>query len=289
MSERVIRRAGEAVSFARGPVNLVHLFVSHHRLVYQFAKRGVQVRYRGSVLGLLWSFITPMVMLGIYTLIFTQVFSAERALVGYAQRTDLNAFDFALFLFCGLVPYYFLCESLGGAASLIVGQPNYVKRVVFPLEVLPAAHALSASVHLLFGLLVVVAGVWAFNGSPSPTTGWIVVAIVPLLLWGYAGAMFLSALGVFVRDLSAAVGVVLTALLFVSPIMYPLQAVPEKFQRVMDLNPLTPILENCRRTLWLGEMPVWSQWVISMLIAFLFAEIATIWFLKSKRAFADVV
>jgi lipopolysaccharide transport system permease protein len=289
MAERVIRRAGEAVSFARAPVNLLRLFAVHHRLVYQFAKRGVQARYRGSVMGILWSFITPLLMLAIYTFVFTQVFKATGALGRYAGRADFDAVAYALFLFCGLVPYYFFCECLGGATTLITGQPNYVKRVVFPLEILPAAHAVSATVHLLFGLVIVELGVWVLNGSPSPTTAWTLVAVVPLLLWGHAGAMFLSSLGVFVRDLAAAVGVILTALLFVSPIMFPVEAVPKRFQLVMDLNPLTPVLENCRRTLWLGDMPAWREWIASTVIAFVFAELATVWFLKSKRAFADVV
>jgi lipopolysaccharide transport system permease protein len=235
-------------------------------------------------------------MLCIYTFIFTQVFPGVKALDCYAQRMNFGAqggelgmADFALFLFAGLVPYYFLAECLGMASTLIVGQPNYIKRVVFPAEVLPAAHTISSTVHLLFGLVIVVLGVWVFHGQPSATTHWTLLTIIPLLLWGYAGAMFVSSLGVFVRDLAAAVTVLLTALLFVSPIMYPLAAVPKRFQMLMDLNPLTVILENCRRTLWLGEMPNWPEWIASTLIAFVFAELATVWFLKSKRAFADVL
>lgn len=252
-------------------------------LIQASAKREVLGRYRGSTLGLLWSFLNPLFMLTIYTFVFSVVFKA-RWNAGSDSKTE-----FALVLFAGLIVFNLFAECINRAPGLILANPNYVKKVVFPLEILPVVTLLSALFHGLISL-----GVWlwaylVFFGPPHATVLYLPLVILPLFFFIMGLSWALASLGVFLRDVSQLIGVMITVLMFLSPIFYPATALPEDYRHLLYLNPLTPVIEQTRDVLFWGKSPDFTMlgiyWVASVLIAWLgFA-----WFQKTRKGFADVL
>lgn len=252
-------------------------------LIQASAKREVLGRYRGSTLGLLWSFLNPLFMLTIYTFVFSVVFKA-RWNAGSDSKTE-----FALVLFAGLIVFNLFAECINRAPGLILANPNYVKKVVFPLEILPVVTLLSALFHGLISL-----GVWlwaylVFFGPPHATVLYLPLVILPLFFFIMGLSWALASLGVFLRDVSQLIGVMVTVLMFLSPIFYPATALPEDYRHLLYLNPLTPVIEQTRDVLFWGKSPDFTMlgiyWVVSVLIAWLgFA-----WFQKTRKGFADVL
>lgn len=272
-------RAGHAAS----PAALVRSLVTQRSLILKMTRREVSERYTGSVVGWLWSLIIPLCMLVIYTFVFSVVFKARWG--------DLNESktQFAMVLFSGLVVYGFFAEVFNRAPHLILGNVNYVKRVVFPLDILPVVAVCSALVQTLASLAVLLLALVVLNGTVPATALLLPLVWLPLLLMTLGLAWFFASLGVFARDLKQITGVVTTMLMFVSPIFFPVKALPEEFQIAMWLNPLTFFIEQTREVLIWGHQPDWLAWAISVVASAVVAWLGFAWFQKTRKGFADVL
>jgi lipopolysaccharide transport system permease protein len=260
------------------------LFGEHRQLLWQFTCREVLSRYRGSWLGVVWSLLNPLIMLALYTFVFSTVFEARWG--GGSEPATLM--EFALPLFSGLVAFNLFAETVNAAPGLILSHVSYVKRVVFPLEVLPVAKCLSGTVQAACSLMILLIAVGIDRG---PMWSWVHVPLVFLPVWMFSlgASMFLASLGVFIRDIGNLVGVVTTMLMFLSPVFFPESRLPESLQGVLWLNPLAPMIENVRACTVDGLPPNWAEWAQSSLIGLVVMLAGYTWFHKSKNAFADVL
>jgi lipopolysaccharide transport system permease protein len=252
-------------------------------LIATLAKREVASRYKGSMLGLFWSFITPLFILVVYTFIFSVVFKA-RWNVGSNSKTE-----FALVLFAGLMVYNFFSECLNRAPSLILSNVNYVKKVVFPLEVLPIIAVFSALFTLLISLAVWFLAYILLFGIPHLTALWLPILLIPLVLYILGFSWFFSSLGVYLRDVTQLIGLLTTMLMFLTPIFFPLANLPPKYQQIMKLNPLTAIIESVRDVLMWGKQPDFNAIALSLVMSILVAWLGYYWFQKTRKGFADVL
>lgn len=250
--------------------------------MYSLTKREIASRYRGSMLGVLWAFITPMAMLAVFTFVFAGIFQAKWHGAG-------DTVEFALNMYAGLVAFWCFAEVVGKAPSLIYSQPNFVTKVVFPLEILPIVSVIAALFHFLINISILFIAVLIYKGSLPFTilaTPIIVIAMLPLL----AGlGWFLSAVGVYIRDISAVIGVALNMLMFLSPIFYPLEATPLRVRWLMELNPLTFIIECIRGSaidgVWFSAQDTVIYFVVSLVIGF----VGFLCFRALRDGFADVL
>ncbi len=282
--KKTITAHGESVAGYLNPLRMATHLWQHKGLIRQLAYREVTARYKGSFLGIGWSFLQPLMMLGVYTFVFSVVFNARW---GVQQAEGRGGF--ALTLFMGLITYGIFSEMVNGAPNLVLGNVNYVKKVVFPLEILPVVRLLSVLVNALFSLVILFAGLLLIQHSIPWTVVALPLAWLPLLLFSLGCGYFLASLGVFIRDVGATVGVVTTMLFFLTPIFYPIQAVPERFRILNGINPIAVFVENARRvTVW-GTWPDWSGLTISAVFSLMICLFGFVWFMKSKRAFADVM
>lgn len=263
------------------------MFVSlwrNRELIFASAKREVLGRYRGSAFGVLWSFFNPLFMLTVYTFVFSVVFKAR-----WGSHDNNSKTEFALVLFAGLIVFNLFAECINRAPTLIISNPNYVKKVIFPLEVLPFVVLLSAVYHVVVSLLVWIVVYGILFGIPHATVLFFPLILFPLMLFIMGLCWLLASLGVFFRDISQIIGVVVTVLMFLSPIFYPASALPEKYRGLLYMNPLTPVIEMTRDVLFWGKTPnlilLVSYWGLTIGIAWLgFA-----WFQKTRKGFADVI
>jgi len=256
----------------------------HNRnLVGQLVSREFHGRFRGSMLGVLWSLVTPLSLLLVYTFVFSQVFKARWSV----EISSPSAF--ALVLFSGLIAFNVFAENFNAAPRMVLQHTSYIKKVVFPLEVLPwvglcvglITAGISACLLGLFYLVVV--------GIPSITVLYIPVIMLPLCLCTLGAVWVLSSVGVFLRDLQHGTAIVTTILMFLSPIFYPLSAVPERMQKIIFLNPLTPIIEMIRGALFFNTAPRPEVLLGSVVVSWCIAAVGYWWFMRTKKGFADVV
>ena len=247
------------------------------------ARREVIGRYRGSVIGLLWSFVYPLLILMVYTFVFGVIFKARFEASAQSQT------DFAVVLFSGLIIHSLFAECINRSPNLISGNTNYVKRVVFPLEIFPWIAIGSALFHALASLVVLVAVHLALGNTLPWTVVFVPVVLLPFLVLSVGVSWFLAALGVFLRDVTNVVGVISTALLFLSPIFYPVSALPAWMQDWIVLNPLTVIINQLRDVLLWGRMPDWTALAVYTLVALAVAWAGLAWFQRTRREFADVL
>lgn len=265
------------------PVTLLQSLWRHRQLIRQLTWRDIAQRYRGSVLGLAWSLLTPLLMLAIYTFVFSTVFPSRWGSVQPSQA------HFATLLFVGLCVHGFFAEVVNRAPGLVLGNPGYVKRVVFPLEILPAVGVGAALFQLAVNLLVLACAQAWISGRLPVSALWLPVVIAPLILAVLGCAWFIASLGVYLRDIAAILVPLTAALMFLSPVFYAQEAVPEPFRSWLGLNPLTFIIEQSRNVLIFGQGPDWAGWVAYALVAFLVAWCGYAWFQLTRRGFADVL
>ncbi len=284
MERRHITAGSPAFAPHLDPAALVRGLWRRRDLLRQFTRREIRGRYRGARLGMLWVFVQPLVMLLIYTFVFGLVF---RARWPGAQTESLA--EFSVTLFAGLVVFQLFSECLGRAPFLVTGVPNYVKKVVFPLEILPVCslgaslfHA-AVNVLILLGAQVLVLGRVPLTALAAP------LAVLPLLALSLGLGWYLASLGVFFRDLQQAVGLLITMLFFVTPIFYPLSAVPEPLRPLLRLNPLAFAVEAFRETLLWGRWPAWQEWTAWAAAGLAVLLTGYAFFMRTRRAFADVL
>lgn len=255
----------------------------HRQLIWQMTRREVAGRYKGSILGLLWSFFNPVLMLAVYTFVFSVVFKA-RWNTGSDSKTE-----FAIVLFAGLAVYNLFAECINRAPNLVLGNPNYVKKVIFPLDILPWV-ALGASLfHTVISLGVLLMFYALVNHSLHWTVICLPLVMLPLMLLTLGVSWLLSSLGVYVRDVGQTVTLLTTVLMFLSPIFYPITSLPPAYRPWLQLNPLTPIIEQSRNVIVWGKLPELSVLGPYFLVALGIAWLGFAWFQKTRRGFADVM
>lgn len=262
------------------------LFLSLWRnrtLVWQLTKRDVLGRYRGSVMGLLWSLFNPILMLGVYTFVFSVVFQAR-----WGEGTTSKA-DFAIILFAGLIVHALFAECINRSPGLILSNVNYVKKVVFPLEILPWVAMGSALFHATISVTVLLAFFVATHGFLNWTAFLLPFIVFPLIVLTMGLSWFLASIGVYVRDVAQVTGILMTVLLFLGPIFYPVSVLPAEYQTLIHLNPLTFVIEQVRAVLISGRMPMGSGLALYTMVALSIAWIGFVWFQLTRRGFADVV
>jgi len=252
-------------------------------LLLLLIKREIAARYRGSMLGLFWSLLNPLLMLSVYTFIFGVVMQARWGTAGASTA------EFAMILFAGLLVYMFFAECVTRAPSLILANANYVKKVVFPLEILPWVAFGAALFQMAISFIVWLAFYFFIFGTPPMTALLFPVVLIPLFMLTMGVSWFLASLGVFLRDVTQVVGVAVTALLFLTPIFYPLTALPARFLKLFYLNPLTFVVEYARAVLIYGVMPDWQFWGVLTALSALAMWLGFIWFQKTRKGFADVL
>lgn len=261
------------------------MLTRHRQLIMQMVKREVLGRYRGSVLGLAWSFFNPLLLLIVYTFVFSVVFKAKWGGATVAQSHG----DFAVILFAGLIMNNLFVECLNRAPSLVLSNVTYVKKVVFPLEILVVVAFGSAIFHLLISLVVLFIAQLIFLGQIPWTIIYFPLVLVPLALFSLGISWFLAGLGVYIRDTVQAVSLFTIVLTFVSPIFYPLSAIPERMQVYVKLNPMTFVVEETRSVLIFGKTMNWASWGAYCAVGALVFVLGLVWFQKVRKGFADVL
>ncbi|WP_205245726.1 ABC transporter permease [Devosia naphthalenivorans] len=248
-------------------------------------KRDIFARYRGSGMGLAWTFLVPLLMLGVYTFIFGRVFPAR-----WSEGVEPKGLlDFALILFIGLITHSFATEVLTRAPTIILGQVNLVKRVVFPLQILPVMCVVTALFQYTVSLLVFLAFQLVATGTVSLGILWLPVIIAPFTLLLVGGAWLLAGANVYLRDIAQLMGVTSTVLLFMSPVFYPVSRLPERLWPVFMLNPLTFIIEQSRRVVFTAALPDFAGLALYSIIAIAVAFAGFAAFQGMRRSFADVL
>lgn len=255
-------------------------------LLIALIKREVIGRYRGSVMGIAWSFFNPLLMLTIYTFVFSVVFKARWGTGGGSEESRT---DFAILLFVGMIVHGLFAECINRAPALILSNVNYVKKVIFPLEILPWVAFGSALFHTAISVAVLLVAQLIFNHYIPWTAIIFPIVLLPLALIAMGLAWFLSAFGVFVRDIGQVTGMFTTVLLFLSPVFYPLSALPAEYQAWLQLNPLAFIIEEGRKVLVFGQLPSLGHWSVLTAAGMLVAWLGFAWFQKTRRGFADVL
>lgn len=253
-------------------------------LALKMIRRDIETRYRGSFLGVLWAFLNPMVMLLLYTFVFGVIMRSR-----WPGSADAGITGFAVSLFCGLIPYNVFAECATRGPGLVVAVPNYVKRVVFPLEVLPLVLVGSALFHGFVSITALLGVVLAASHFLPWTVLLMPVVLLPLLFLLLGLTFFLSSLGVFLRDLGQGMGLLTQVVLFGTPILYPRQALPAGLRALVTFNPLAWTVDNVRRVVLRAETPDWSGLVLWSGVMMLLMLAGYAWFMKTKRAFADVI
>lgn len=253
-------------------------------LLWQIVRRNVQTRYKGTMIGLLWLIITPLIMLAIYTFVFSIVFQAR-----WGDDFGESRVAFALLIFCGITVFNIFSESISGSVGVVTGNPNYAKKVIFPLEVLPVSMVFSSLVFGLVSLAILLAGVIVFLHNFSIVVVCLPFAFIPLLFLACGISWIVASLGVYFRDLPHIIGLGLQVLFWGTPIVYSLEMIPENFRKIVMLNPLTIIVEAVRHILIYNRWPDWQNLAVVTVLSLIIFQIGYFWFMKTKKAFADVL
>lgn len=259
------------------------IVVKNKHLLYQLVRRNGTLRYKGSVLGLLWSFAQPLMMLAVYTFVFGIVFKARWGIEGGSN------IPFPLIMFCGMAMFNIFAESINASTSVISSNPSYVKKVIFPLEILPIATVLTSLIFGFAWFALLIGGVILFTQQVHWTLVFLPLTIVPLLFFSVGVSFFVSSLGVYLRDTQQLIGVATQILFFMTPIFYPITLVPERLRWILELNPLSPLVEETRKYVLFGHLPDWTVCGISLLVSFVVCQLGLAWFIKTKKGFADVL
>lgn len=272
-------QASEKIPLWRPAAQLVSL---HRGLIRAMVQRELTSRYKGSVMGVAWAVITPAVMIVIFTIIFSGIFNARFGNEG-------GHLSFAVYLFCGLLPWIAFSEGVQRATSSIHENVNLVKRVVFPVEALPVNVALAALVQQLLGTLVLLVAELVFERAFHPTALLLPVLLLPQLLATVGLGWLMASLGVFIRDLPQFNQLLLMAWMYLTPIFYPENIIPQQYRWLVNLNPMAPLIRSYRRILLEGRLPDWAGLGYTLAFAVVCFMFGYWWFVRTKKAFADVL
>jgi len=255
--------------------------IANKALVIRLVRRDIKGRYQGSVFGTLWSFATPLMLLLAYWFVLGTVLQAR---FGNAPQAA-----YPVVLFAGLIIHLFSAEVIGRAPGLIIEHATYVKKVLFPLTVLPWMTLATAAFHFLVNLSILLVGQWLILGSVPATWPLVVVVMLPLVPLLLGLSWLLSAFSVFLRDLQQVVPLVLTMMMFLSPIFFPMELVPDKYKPFMYLNPTTTIVLQARRVMLEGVLPDVQALCLYLFVAILMMAVGYWAFHRTRKGFADVL
>jgi len=255
----------------------------HRELIKRLSWREISGRYKGSLIGLGWSIVQPVLMLSVYTVVFSGIFKSR-----WGQQ-ELSGLLFAANLFAGLLAFNLVAECATRGPNLIIAEPNYVKKVIFPIEILPAVSVVTALFHATTGVAILVVAM-TLGGNPLHGVAILLPLVwMPLVMGCLSISWLLSALGVYIRDLQQVAGVTVNMLLFVSAVFYPITAMPAKWQLLLNINPLLHSIEATRSLLINGEAPEPIWWAVNTTIALICCQFSYRVFEKARRGFADVM
>ena len=266
------------------PIHMARALWSNRKLLGQLARRDVAGRYKGAAIGVAWSFLTPLLMLCVYTFVFSVVFQAR-----WGGDLSEGRVQFALIMFVGILVHTLFSEVVNRAPGLILSNPNYVKKVVFPLEVLPVMAMASAIFHACISVLILLLALLVLNGRVEWTSIFLPIVLAPLVVLTVGVAWFLAALGVYLRDVGQITSIMTMVMLFLAPVFYPITALPEQYRWIVMANPLTFIIEQARETLIWGRSPDFAGLGLYLLVAVVVAWGGFFWFQKTRKGFADVL
>jgi lipopolysaccharide transport system permease protein len=258
------------------------LINEHSGLIRSMVRRDLTSRYKGSIMGLAWAFITPAVMIVIFTLIFQGIFNARFG----AQEGYLS---YGIHLFCGLLPWLAFSDGIQRSTTSLIENVNLVKRVVFPIEALPVNVALSALVNQMIGTVILIVAALIVEQTVRPTVLLLPLLMAPQLLATIGLGWLMASLGVFIRDMPQFNQLAMSAWLYLTPIFYPENKIPEGFRWVVNLNPMAPLIRSYRRILLEGRLPDWRGLMITLVFALVCFIFGYWWFERTKKAFADVL
>jgi lipopolysaccharide transport system permease protein len=263
----------------------LRIISKNRSLLLQLLRRNIAARYRGSVLGLVWSFAHPLMMLAVYTFVFGIVFKARW---GIEQFED-NRAAFPVIMFCGMAVFNVFSESVNTSTGVVVNNPSYVKKVVFPLELLPLCNVFTAFVFGFIWFVLLLFGTVIFLQQSSWTMLLLPVTLLPLLLLSAGIALFVASLTVYLRDVQQLVAIVCQILFFMTPIFYPLAIVPEKLRWILQINPLSYIVEQTRQLFLYSQLPDPATCLGMLVVSLAVFQLGLVWFAKTKKGFADVL
>lgn len=260
---------------------VLELFNNRH-LLLQLVRRDIAGRYRGSLFGIIWAFLNPLMMLSVYTIVFGIFLRSQ-------WSGTSNSLQFSVILFAGLIVFNFFAECLNRAPTLISGHVNYVKKVLFPLELLPWMVVGTSLFHMGISLIV-----WTvFSTFVFGTVHWTLIFLplifVPLIFMVVGICWIVSSLGVYLRDISQVIGVLTSIVMFLCPIFYAIESLPKTFQALLLINPLTFIIQQARGVMIDGALPDFETLFIYMTASMVFAWFSLAWFQRARDGFADVL
>lgn len=270
-------------SFPATPREIAASLWRNRSLVKASIKREVLGRYRGSFMGILWSFFNPLLMLAVYTFVFSAIFKSRWSAGGESKT------EFALVLFAGIIVFNLFAECINRAPGLILGNQNYVKKVVFPLEILPWVSLGAALFHGAISLGVWLVAYLIFFGVPHATLFYFPLVLVPFGLFIMGVSWALASLGVYLRDVGQFIGILTTMLMFISPVFFPAAALPADYRLILYINPMTPVIEQTRDVLFWGKAPDFVMLGVYLVATSSIAWLGFAWFQKTRKGFADVL
>jgi lipopolysaccharide transport system permease protein len=264
------------------PLRVAAELYPHRYLIAQLTRRDVLLKYRGSYLGIGWSFLYPLFLLLTFTYVFGTVFRARW------PQPEGQAVPLVLIMYCGLIVFNIFSEVAGAAPRLIHGYQNYVKKIVFPVEILPVVLVATACAHAVMNMVILALGVALF-GDFHLTLLLSPLIVLPILFFAFGVAWILSAAGVFIRDIVHVMPVLMQIFMFLSPVFYPVGSAPAALRWLYDINPLSAVIENLRRVALWGQMPNWESWSMSLAVGLVAAVVGYALFQHVKAEFADAL
>jgi lipopolysaccharide transport system permease protein len=260
-------------------------------LIGQLVRRNIRRRYRGHVLGPLWPFLNPLALLAIYTLVFSVFIGIPRGVNADWDTGPgwMGHLRFAAIAYAGLVAFTFFTDVLASSSQLVRNEPNFVKKTVFPLEVLAPVHVASLLLDLAVGVVFLLVLSCAVGNAPDWHVALLPLALLPLLLFALAAAWTLSAVATYIPDVAEFVGMFLRVYFFLTPVVYPLELVPMPYRIALYVNPLASILNGIRNVTLFHRGLVWESWLLITLVGLLASIAALGLFRRLRPGFADVI
>lgn len=261
---------------------LVRNLARHKELIQVMAWRDFSARYRGSIGGLFWSIIQPLVMMVIYTIVFSLFLKIRFS-------TDASPFTFSVYLLCGLLPWSAFSEGVSLSKDIIRANTNFVKRVMFPLEILPLNTALTASLQQVVGFALLVPLAWVVSGNLFWTLLLVPVIFLLQLLFSIGLNWVAASLSVYLPDIGQLISLILTLWMFLTPIFYPEDVVPPQALILFQLNPMARLVRLYRGAFMTGQLPGIEEWLVTVFLCAFTFLLGYFWFTHSKKGFADVL
>lgn len=254
-------------------------------LLVELTKRDFQQRYKGSILGVIWALLSPLLMLAVYTFIFVAVFKLKWG----AMETNGSKMLYTMMIFAGLIPFQIFSESVNRSVSILNQSANYIKKVVIPVEILPSSIVLSTVLNSFFSVCLLTLGKVFFLDTPNWTLVFIPLLMIPITFLSLGISLLVAAFGIYLKDLVYVIGLLVNVLFYMSPIFYSTDALPENFKVFVMFNPIAPIIEQYRDVFVSGQMFSLHEYFISAFWAFVFFIIGLIIFRYLRRGFSDVI